>query len=111
MIAWREGVAALALFLGAFAKGLTGTGLPSVAIPVLAGLYDVRTAVVLLSLPNLFTNIVLIARGWRHVGMLRRHVGLLLAGVVGVLAGVRLLYTLPEAPLSFRGAPGFQDPC
>lgn len=101
MITWREGVAALALFLGAFAKGLTGIGLPSVAIPVLAGLYDVRTAVILLSLPNLFTNIVLIARGWSHVGMVRGHLGLILAGVIGVLAGVRLLYTLPQAPLSF----------
>lgn len=100
MITWREGVAAVALFIGAFAKGLTGIGLPSVAIPILAGLYDIRTAVILLSLPNLFTNLVLIARGWPHIVILRGHKGLILTGVIGVLAGVRLLCTLPQAPLS-----------
>ena len=37
----------MGLFLGAVLKGATGAGLPIVAIPTIAGFYDVRVAVVL----------------------------------------------------------------
>ena len=46
-------VAFLSLGLGGILKGATGAGAPLVAVPALALLFDVPTAIAIFSLPNL----------------------------------------------------------
>ncbi len=53
---WGLAAVALAMALGGILKGATGAGLPVITIPVLASLYDVRTAVAVMVLPSLVTN-------------------------------------------------------
>ena len=48
----------LALLVAAFVKGATGLGFPLIATPTVALLLDIRTAVTILILPNLFINLV-----------------------------------------------------
>lgn len=47
---------ALALLVAAFVKGATGLGFPLIATPTVALLLDIRTAVTILILPNLFMD-------------------------------------------------------
>ena len=47
---------ALALLVAAFVKGATGLGFPLIATPTVALLLDIRTAVTILMLPNLFMD-------------------------------------------------------
>jgi uncharacterized membrane protein YfcA len=54
-------VAFLSLGLGGILKGATGAGAPIVAVPALAVLFDVPTAIAIYSLPNLFANVW---QGW-----------------------------------------------
>ena len=49
-------VAFLSLGLGGILKGATGAGAPLVAVPALALLFDVPTAIAIFSLPNLLSN-------------------------------------------------------
>ena len=46
-----------ALCLGGILKGATGAGTPIVVVPVIAAILDVRTAVIIMVIPNLATNI------------------------------------------------------
>ena len=46
----------LAIGAGAFIKGLTGTGFPLVAVPVMAVFLGVEHAVIVLQIPNLVSN-------------------------------------------------------
>ena len=54
-------VAFLSLGLGGVLKGATGAGAPIIAVPALAILFDVPTAIAIFSLPNLLANIW---QGW-----------------------------------------------
>jgi uncharacterized protein len=90
----------LAMIVGSLAKGVTGSGLPTVAIPVMAGVIGVEAAVVIMALPTVVTNTWLL---WEHRGSSRqaRHLKRMLAsGAVGVGLGVWLLTTLPDRVLS-----------
>jgi uncharacterized membrane protein YfcA len=48
-----------ALSLGSFVKGVTGTGLPQIAIPVMASLLGVEHAVVVMAIPGVLSNATL----------------------------------------------------
>ena len=92
------GLLALAVFtigLGGFAKGLTGVGLPILAVPVLASFTSVEEAVVLMVLPGFAANGWLVAthRKW---AILRQHKGFLLFGLVGGVLGTWLLSILDD---------------
>ena len=50
-------IVAIALAAGGTAKGLTGLGLPMVAVPVLAGFLGVERAVMIMIMPVLVLNI------------------------------------------------------
>ena len=95
-------LAAAGLVFGGIVKGSIGFGLPMIAAPVLAGFVGPRTAVVVMSIVNLFTA-VLVAGRVRGVP-LRSHAGLLaplgLALAVGVVAGAQLLASLSPSVLS-----------
>ncbi|HBN31167.1 MAG TPA: sulfite exporter TauE/SafE family protein, partial [Rhodobacteraceae bacterium] len=47
----------VAFALGGILKGATGAGAPLLAIPILALLYDVPTAITLFAIPNLVPNV------------------------------------------------------
>lgn len=85
----------LGLFLGAVLKGATGAGLPIIAIPTIAAVYDIRVAVALLVIPNFFTNV-------RQIGKFRTHNpgngfarNFAASGIAGAAIGTFLLAYLP----------------
>ena len=91
---------ALAIGAGAFVKGVTGAGLPVIAVPVLAIFFGVPHAIAIMVVPVLLTN------GWQII----EHRGargefaflpwLLVPAVPGIVAGTWLLTELPERQLS-----------
>ena len=87
------------LSIGGIVKGATGVGLPVVAIPVIAAFSDVQTAVVVIVIPNMITNLQLLWT-WRKettsVGITRR---LILSGIVGAAVGAWGLVKLPDDAL------------
>jgi len=85
----------LAIGIGALAKGITGVGLPILAVPVLASFTSVEEAVVLMVLPSIAANgwLVVTHRKW---AVLREHRGFLLFGLAGGLLGTWLLSVLDE---------------
>lgn len=90
----------LAVLVGALAKGVTGSGLPTVAIPVLAPIIGVEAAVVVMALPTVVTNTQLL---WTHRSSApqSRHLGALLwGGGLGAILGAWVLTSVSERVLS-----------
>jgi uncharacterized membrane protein YfcA len=87
--------AMLAIGIGGLAKGITGVGLPILAVPVLASFTSVEQAVVLMVLPSIAANgwLVLTHRKWE---VLRAHRGFLLFGLSGGVMGTWLLSILDD---------------
>ena len=85
----------LGLFLGAVLKGATGAGLPIIAIPTIAAIYDIRVAVVLLVIPNFITNVWQIRKYRAHNPGQGFAGKFAISGVVGAGIGTLLLATLP----------------
>lgn len=83
-----------ALAIGAFVKGVTGTGLPQVAIPVMAAALGVERAVIIMSIPGVISNIWLVATHARIAGESRHLLSLLTAGVAGAAIGTVALTTV-----------------
>lgn len=54
---WGLAAIALAMILGGILKGATGAGIPIIAVPVIAAVYDVRVAVAVMVIPNLISNL------------------------------------------------------
>lgn len=88
------GVAAV-LLLAAFVKGTSGMGFPLIATPMVALLLDIRTAVVILIIPNLLMDATQIFRGSLSIEIFRRFKWLLLWTVLGVFLGTKVLVMLP----------------
>ena len=82
---------AAAVLAAAFIKGAIGFGFPSLATPLLSLVVDVKTAVVLLILPNIVMDGVQFARRGAPLATVRRFGGLLLAGGAGIVLGTRVL--------------------
>ncbi len=87
--------AMFAIGIGALAKGITGVGLPILAVPVLASFTSVEEAVVLMVLPSIAANgwLVVTHKKW---AVLREHRGFLLFGLAGGLLGTWLLSILDD---------------
>ena len=100
-LAWQELlIIAIALAAGGTAKGLTGLGLPMVAVPVLAGFLGVERAVMIMIMPVLVLNIWL---SWtlrdcrKEVPEMPR---ILLPSIPGILLGAGVLYFANERVLA-----------
>ena len=78
------------------AKGATGMGLPLVATPILASVFGPRMAVVIVTIPIFASNSLLLAQGWRRVGVVRTFGPILLASAIGSIVGVQLLARLDQ---------------
>lgn len=93
-------VATGGLFLGAFAKGVTGVGLPLVAVSVASLVLPVPAAISLLALPILVSNFFQSRQGDGAVVSLRRFWPVLLMTVIGILLGVKTLVSIDEQRMS-----------
>lgn len=94
----------VALLLGGILKGATGAGVPVVAVPVMAAFIDARTAVVVMAVANLITNLWQLWQFRGHHlpgGFTLRFAG---AGALGAAAGTVALARLPAGVLSLAMA-------
>ncbi|QGZ64339.1 sulfite exporter TauE/SafE family protein [Paraburkholderia acidisoli] len=85
---------AIALVLGGMVKGVTGIGVPLVAMPILTHFLPVKQAVLLLSMPIILGNIPQALEGgelWKTVKQIAAPlVGTIIGNVVGVSLLIRL---------------------
>jgi len=92
--------------LASAVKSALGFGFPLISVPIAANLIGARTAVVLIAVPVVVTNLAILLRGGGTGAQLRRF-GSLLAGVLaGTILGARLLGRLDPrwADLAVGGA-------
>ncbi len=89
----------LAILAGGLAKGVTGFGLPLIAVPVLASFLGVERAVVIMVIPGFVSNVALI---WEHrrAGAARGLAPFLVAGVFGAVAGTWVLAAISARALA-----------
>ena len=84
-------IATLALVFGGVLKGATGAGAPLIAIPAIAALFDVPTAICIFCLPNFLINIW---QSW-HFRQNQKSIRLVwsfaFAGAIGVTFGTYFL--------------------
>jgi uncharacterized protein len=90
----------VAIGLGSFIKGVTGSGLPQVAIPVMALFLGVERAVVVMAIPGVATNTWLFWRYRRHLRATRDLPVLLATGMGGAVLGTVGLQRLNAAVLA-----------
>ncbi|MEX2641990.1 MAG: sulfite exporter TauE/SafE family protein [Acetobacterales bacterium] len=91
-------LAAGLLFAGAV-KGALGVGLPLVGMPVLLLVLPAPTAVVVMAVPILLTNLWQMLAGGHVLENLRRFWPIILFLAVGMFVGSRLLVTVDEGVL------------
>ena len=92
-------VVGVASALAMLAKSATGLGYPLIAIPILAPLIGIETAVAVVTLPNAMANLLV---GWRtrQARSETRDVFVLTAtSAMGAVAGTFVLVSAPERPL------------
>jgi len=94
-------VAAAFIMLGGMVKGVFGVGLPMVAVPLLSYILPVPTAIALLAVPVLASNVYQAFRGGRARAAVARFWPLLGLLVVGIVVGVRVLVGLNQTVLQF----------
>ena len=97
--------ALLAVFAAGTVKGIAGLGFPTLATPLLSLAVDVKTAVVLLILPNIVMDGIQFSRRGAPMETIRRLLPLLVTGAIGTIVGTRALVALPtRAVLLLLGA-------
>ena len=93
-------IIALALSAGGLTKGITGLGLPAVAVPIMASFLGVEHAVMIMLLPTLTTNAWLtwkLRDCYTEVPELRRVIPM---GIPGVAVGAAVLYLASDRSLA-----------
>ena len=97
-------VGAVVVAVAAFVKGAIGFGFPTIATPLLALVADVRTAVVVLILPNIVMDGIQVMRRPGVLAAAWRHAPLILGGVAGTFVGTQFLAVVsPRALLAGLG--------
>jgi uncharacterized membrane protein YfcA len=93
---WLLAAVVAAITIGALLKGITGAGLPVMAVPMLASITSVESAVVLMLLPGIAANAWLVGAHRRHFPLLKDHLPFLITGFIGGLLGTWLLAELSD---------------
>ncbi|MBM6595618.1 sulfite exporter TauE/SafE family protein [Microvirga pudoricolor] len=88
---WLLLVTGLTFFLAGIVKGVTGMGLPTVAMGVLGAIMPPVAAAALLVVPSFVTNLWQLLRGPGLGGLARRFWPMMVGIVAGTLAGSSLL--------------------
>ena len=86
----------VALAAGSLVKGISGLGLPLVAIPVMAGFLGVEHAVAIMVIPGMLMNFWLLWTYREHAVRIPNLPLVALAGVAGVVAGALVLSAVPD---------------
>ncbi len=89
-------VALLAISAGALIKGMTGLGLPLIAVPAIAAYTSVEEAVVLMIIPTFGSNLWLVGNHRRFADLLSGHLPFLVAGFVGSVFGTFALAAIDD---------------
>lgn len=97
---WAIAVLFMAIALGSLAKGVTGIGLPILAIPLIAAFMGVEHGVVVMALPALVSNLWLVLAYRRYARRDSRLVVFLIAGTFGGVLGTWFLAEASAAALS-----------
>ncbi|MBN8953144.1 MULTISPECIES: sulfite exporter TauE/SafE family protein [unclassified Rhizobium] len=84
---WLVAAISATFFVAGMVKGVTGMGLPTVAMGVLGALISPLTAASLLIVPSFVTNVWQLLAGPRFGALARRFLLLALAVIVGTFAG------------------------
>ena len=95
-IDFRLLIGILAVLLAGATKGISGIGLPVVATPILAVLYDLPTAIAVAILPTALSDMPILytyRSEWRQA---RRFIPMIVAGMAGVLIGTQILIRVDE---------------
>jgi uncharacterized protein len=82
---------ALAVAASAFVKGAIGFGFPTLGTPLLALIVDVKTAFLVLIVPNIVMDGLQLVRAGAPAATARRLAPLVAFGAVGTVLGTRLL--------------------
>ncbi|MCA8251846.1 sulfite exporter TauE/SafE family protein [Burkholderia sp. AU31624] len=85
---------AIALLLGGMAKGITGIGVPLIAMPILSQFLPIRHAVLLLSMPIILGNIPQALEGGQLLATARKIAAPIAGTVIGNIVGVAILLSL-----------------
>lgn len=85
---------ALAVAVSAFVKGAIGFGFPTLGTPLLALVVDVKTAFLVLIVPNIVMDGLQFLRAGAPRAIARRLAPLVAAGAVGMVLGTHLLAVL-----------------
>ncbi|ALX15739.1 sulfite transporter TauE/SafE [Burkholderia cepacia JBK9] len=85
---------AVALLLGGMAKGITGIGVPLIAMPILSQFLPIRHAVLLLSMPIILGNIPQALEGGQVLATARKIAAPIVGTVIGNVVGVAILLSL-----------------
>ncbi|NKB21185.1 MAG: TSUP family transporter [Alphaproteobacteria bacterium] len=94
----------IALAAGSLVKGISGLGLPLVAIPVMAGFMEVDRAVAIMVIPGILINVYLLWTYRNHAVNFASLPLMICVGVVGIIIGAWILSRTPEVYLlSFMG--------
>ena len=89
-------VALLAISTGALIKGMTGLGLPLIAVPAIAAYTSVEEAVVLMIIPTFGSTLWLVGNHRRFAKLLSGHLPFLGAGFIGGIFGTFALAAVDD---------------
>ena len=93
-------IVSICLVCGGILKGATGAGAPILAIPAMAAFHDVRFAIVIMTVPNLVTNLLQAWRNRKHRLRASFLIPFLLSAAFGVVLGTWVLVGLDAKTLS-----------
>src|SRR5215470_14106895 len=85
---------AFAVAAAAFVKGSIGFGFPTLGTPLLTLLVDVKTAFLVLIVPNIVMDGIQFARAGASRAIVRRMLPIVVFGAVGTVVGTHLLAML-----------------
>ena len=84
--------------IAGLAHGILGLGFPMLATPLLAIMFDMRTAVLLTLLPTITVNLISILRGGRWSQSIGQHWPLAVMIPLGTVIGTWLLISVDSSP-------------
>lgn len=86
----------MAISIGALFKGMTGVGLPMIAVPALTTILPIEDAVILMVIPGIAANFSLTLKHRKHWRAIQTHKGFLITGFFGALIGTWLLQSISD---------------
>src|SRR5882757_5131212 len=84
----------VSLIVAGLLKGTIGVGMPVVALPLLSLFIDIKSAVMLLSMPLIFSNVPQALEGGKTGRCLMQLMPVILGMIPGLLLGVRVLLAI-----------------